>query len=119
MGVEQYDHQEAVRLNIDKLSLHLIGITDKAGLSHNQDISRAKGLLKEMVKRGVIYTADEVSYVAQQEFNWNKRDATELGKLAEKISNGGRVQGADAESGKSMASKIFKKLNGLSVPKQG
>ena len=99
-----------MRQTVDKLSPHLISLTDKAGLSHSQDISTAKGLLKEMVKRGVIYTADEVSEVAYQEFNWHKKDATELGKLAEKISNGIRVQGADIEMGQHKASQIFQDL---------
>lgn len=117
MGIEQYDHQEVVRLTVAKLSSHLSGGKDLRGLSHSQDASTAKGLLKEMVKRGVIYTADEVSEIAYQEFNWNKKHAIELGKLAEKISNGSRVQGADTEAGQSKASQIFQELDDLSAPK--
>ncbi|PAT63077.1 hypothetical protein [Psychrobacter sp. JB193] len=117
MGIEQYDHQEVVRQTVAKLSSHLISPTDKAGLSHSQDISTAKGLLKEMVKRGVIYTADEISYTAEHEFHWHKKDATELGKLAEKISNGSRVQGADTEAGQSKALQIFQELDDLPTPK--
>lgn len=119
MSIEQYDHQKIVRQTVAKLSSHLAKGVDRAGLSHSQDISRAKGLLKEMVKRGIIYTADEISYTAQQEFHWNKRDATELGKLAEKISNGGRVQGADIEVGKSMADRIYQNLDNESASEQG
>lgn len=118
MGITQYDHQEIVKLTVAKLSSQLARGADRAGLSHPIDESRAKGLLKEMVKRGVVYTADEISYTAQQEFNWNKKHADKLGNFAEKISNGGRVQGADTESGKSMASQIFQKLGDLSAPKQ-
>lgn len=114
MSIEQYDHQEVVRLTLAKLSSHLANGANRAGLSHSQDISRAKGLLKEMVKRGVIYTADETSYTAQQEFHWHKKDAAELGNLAEKISNGGRVQGADIEMGNRKASQIFQQLADLS-----
>lgn len=114
MGIEKYDHQEIVRLTVAKLASHLSGSKDLRGLSHSQDASTAKGLLKEMVKRGVIYTADEISYTAQHDFNWNKKHAIELGKLADKISNGSRVQGADIEMGKRKASQIFQQLDDLS-----
>ncbi len=114
MSIEHYDHQEVVRLTVYKLSSHLSGKADLAGLSHSLDESRAKGLLKAMAERGVNYSADKVSYVAQYEFHWNKKHADKLGNLAEKISNGGRVQGADTESGQSMASQIFQQLDNLS-----
>ena len=118
MGIEQYDHQEIVRQTVDKLSSRLAKGADRAGLSHFIDESSAKGLLKAMVERGVIYTADKVSYIAQYEFHWNKKHADKLGKFAEKISNGGRVQGADTELGKNMAAQIFQKLDNESAPKQ-
>ena len=112
MGITQYDHQEIVKLTVAKLSSQLAGGADRAGLSHPIDESEAKGLLKEMVKRGVIYTADEV--FAQHEFHWNKKHADKLGNFAEKISNGSRVQGADTESGKIKADQIFQQLGALS-----
>lgn len=114
MSIEQYDHQEVVRLTVYKLSSRLAKGANRAGLSHPIDESAAKGLLKAMVERGVIYSADKVSYVAQYEFHWNKKHADKLGNLAEKISNGGRVQGADTDSGQSMASQIFQQLDNLS-----
>lgn len=117
MSIEQYDHQEIVRQTVYKLSLRLAKGADRAGLSHPLDESSAKGLLKAMVERGVIYSADEVSYIAQYEFQWSKKHADKLGNVAEKISNGGRVQGADTELGKSMAAQIFQKLDDLSAPK--
>ena len=118
MEIEQYDHQEIVIQTVAKLSSHLSGSANLAGLSHTIDESNAKGLLKALVERGVIYSADEVSYIAQYEFHWNKKHADKLGDFAEKISNGGRVQGADTELGKSMASQIFQKLGNESIPKQ-
>lgn len=114
MSIEQYDHQEIVRQTVYKLSLRLAKGADRAGLSHPTDESAAKGLLKAMVERGVIYSANKVSYVAQYEFHWNKKHADKLGSFAEKISNGGRVQGADIELGKSIAAQIFQELDNLS-----
>ena len=56
MEIEQYDHQEIVIQTVAKLSSHLSGSANLAGLSHTIDESNAKGLLKAMVERGVIYS---------------------------------------------------------------
>lgn len=115
MKIEQYDHQEIVRQTVYKLSVRLAKGADRAGLNHSIDEASAKGLLKAMVERGVIYTADEVSYIAQHEFYWSKKHADKLGNFAEKISNGSRVQGADTKSGESMAAQIFQRLDDSSA----
>ena len=60
------------------------------GILHPSDESAAKLYFKALHKEGVMLNESEVTRWAVSN-GWQTKHASELGKLAQKISNGGRV----------------------------
>lgn len=62
-----------------------------SGLTHPNDMNAAKEMFKRLHLSGVTLLANEISSWAQMN-GWIKKDADELGALAQQIGMGKRVQ---------------------------
>jgi hypothetical protein len=62
-----------------------------SGLSHPNDEYAAKEMFKLLYAEGELLLENEITPWAEAN-GWQQKDAKELGELAEKIGNGGKVQ---------------------------
>ena len=78
---------EVLKLSLQSLS----NVVNKStGTLHPMDESRAKELFKALRAAGEPLSASEVTNLAI-EFNWPTKYALDLGELAQRIGDGGRV----------------------------
>ena len=64
------------------------------GLTHANDMNAAKEMFKRLHEGGEILLAEEISAWAEMN-GWEKKDAEQLGSLAQQISMGKKVRIAD------------------------